>query len=207
MPESYDTVAARAQDEFTERRSRFIGAVAPAENEEEARAFIADRRSLHRDAGHNCYAYVLREGGVLRYSDDGEPKGTAGLPILEVVRREGLFDVAVVVTRYFGGILLGAGGLTRAYAHGAKLAVDSAKRVTMCPCSLFMLETPYPFYERVQLLLQKHGAVILDTDFGAGVTFRARMRTGAAAGFQKELAELSGGALAPMEIGEEFAPI
>jgi len=147
--ESYDTVISPEMAEFTEKKSRFIGAISPVADESVARAFIDERRNIHREANHNCYAYIIRDGNTLRYSDDGEPSGTAGLPILEVLRREGLWNVAVVVTRYFGGTLLGAGGLVRAYTHGAKIAVDAAKRVTMCPCTLFMLETDYPIYERV----------------------------------------------------------
>lgn len=114
--QEYVTIYAPAEDEFVERKSRFIGAIAPVQTEEEAQAWIAQVRQQHRDATHNTYAYILRNG-IKRYSDDGEPQGTAGVPMLDCIEKEGLVDVAVVVTRYFGGILLGAGGLVRAYSH------------------------------------------------------------------------------------------
>ena len=133
--QEYTTILDRAEDEFVERKSRFIGAIAPVETEEEALDFIAQIKHQHRDATHNTYAYVLKNG-VKRYSDDGEPQGTAGVPMLDCLEKEGLVDVAVVVTRYFGGILLGAGGLVRAYSHGAKIAVDAASRKLMTTLSL-----------------------------------------------------------------------
>ena len=133
MQQEYTTIYSPAEDEFVERKSRFIGHIAPVQTEEEAQAFIAQIRQQHRDATHNTYAYILRSG-IKRYSDDGEPQGTAGVPMLECVEKEGLVDVAVVVTRYFGGILLGAGGLVRAYSHGAKIAVDAAQRKLMTTC-------------------------------------------------------------------------
>lgn len=207
MADSYDTIAALAWDEFVEKRSRFIGAISPVTDEKEAQAFVTSKKAEHHSARHSCYAYTLREGGVLRYSDDGEPQGTAGMPMLEVIRREGLWDVAVVVTRYFGGILLGAGGLVRAYTQGAKLAVDAAKRVTMCPCTIFMLECPYPLYEQVQILLEQHGTVVLDTDFGSSVTFTARIRDELVEPLQLQLTELSGGQLELLVMGHEFAAI
>ena len=118
--------AKSASAEFIERKSRFIGYIAPVSSEEEARAFIAAIREKHADATHNVWACLLRGGAVARCSDDGEPQGTAGLPTLDVLRKSGLDDCVVVVTRYFGGILLGAGGLTRAYSAAAKAAVDAA---------------------------------------------------------------------------------
>jgi uncharacterized YigZ family protein len=203
----YDTIKAQAEDSFIERKSRFIGAIRPVGSESEAQAFIAERRAELSDASHNCYAYIIRDNNILRYSDDGEPQGTAGLPILEVIRREGLWNIAVVVTRYFGGILLGAGGLIRAYSHAAKLAVDAAKRVTMCPCALFMLECPYPLYERVKLLLAEHGGVTLGVDFGADITFDIRIRSESLPPFAAALTELSNGTLEPVIVGEEFAAV
>lgn len=115
----FDTIKAEAEDEFVEKRSRFLCAIAPVRSPEEAAAFLTRRREQHYDARHTVYAYILREGNREKYSDDGEPQGTGGQPVLEVLRRAGLTDVCVAVTRYFGGILLGAGGLTRAYANGA----------------------------------------------------------------------------------------
>jgi uncharacterized YigZ family protein len=207
MRQSYDTVLADAGDEFTEKRSRFIGVICPVESEDLAQARIAQVRAAHRDASHNCFAYVLKDRSVMRYSDDGEPQGTAGVPILEVIKREQILNVLIVVTRYFGGTLLGAGGLIRAYTHTAKLAIDAATRVTMCLCGQFMLECPYPLYERMALLLADYGALVLDTAFGRDVTFSARMRADRIGSFSKALSELTNGQIAPEIIGEEFAPV
>ena len=144
----YRTVREFGTDEFIERRSRFIGYATPVETEEEALAFVAEIKEKHRDASHNVSAFVLKNG-VKRYSDDGEPKGTAGVPVLEVVEKEGLVNVAVVVTRYFGGTLLGAGGLVRAYSHGAKLGLDAAGLVTMTPCRELSLVLGYELYGKI----------------------------------------------------------
>ena len=123
----YKTIARRCEARFIEKKSEFIGYLCPVQTEEQAVAFIEEIRAMHRKATHNCYAYILRENNAARHSDDGEPGGTAGVPIYEVLRKEGLTDVCCVVTRYFGGVLLGAGGLVRAYTKGAKDAVDADK--------------------------------------------------------------------------------
>ncbi len=125
----YKTVRAAASGELTEKRSRFIGYCKPVSTEEEATAFIASIRSRHWDARHNVYAYSLREGNLRRYSDDGEPSGTAGMPVLDVLQKSGVTDVCVVVTRYFGGVLLGTGGLVRAYSQAARLGLNAAQVV------------------------------------------------------------------------------
>ena len=127
MAGDYKTPTIEAHGEFTEKRSRFIGYCKPVTSEEEATRFISQIRSKHWDARHNVYAYSLREGNIKRYSDDGEPSGTAGMPVLDVIVKNEVFDVCVVVTRYFGGILLGTGGLVRAYSQAAKLALDAGK--------------------------------------------------------------------------------
>lgn len=207
MREAYDTILERASDEFTEKRSRFIGTISPVSSEDDIQAFLAEQRALYADASHNCYAYILKDSARMRYSDDGEPHGTAGSPILEVIRREGIVDVMVVVTRYFGGTLLGAGGLIRAYSHTAKLALDAAKRVTMRNCTSFMLECPYHLYERARILLDTSGALILNTDFGSDVTFQARIRSDYMTTLAEEFSELSGGQTVIESIGEEFAPV
>ncbi len=127
----YKTVRAAASGELTEKRSRFIGYCKPVSTEEEATAFIASIRSRHWDARHNVYAYSLREGNLRRYSDDGEPSGTAGMPVLDVLQKSGVTDVCVVVTRYFGGVLLGTGGLVRAYSQAARLGLNAAQGVIL----------------------------------------------------------------------------
>ena len=129
----YKTVREEASDSFIVEKSEFIGRILPVKTEEEAIAFIDKVRSENRKARHNCYAYVLSEGNITRYSDDAEPQGTAGPPILDVIQKSGLSDVCIVVTRYFGGILLGKGGLTRAYSNGASIAVSAAKVMEMYP--------------------------------------------------------------------------
>lgn len=207
MEDSYFTVEAPARDEFVEKRSRFMGEIRPVTVEAEAAAFIAELKSKYWDASHNCSAYILRTGGIQRYSDDGEPQGTAGMPILEVVRREGLVDCAVVVTRYFGGTLLGAGGLVRAYTHAAKLAVDAAARAEICRCAEFSLAVAYPLYDRVNLTLQEAGAQVLASDFAEGVTVRALLRAKELENLSGRLTELSGGLVAPFDVEERFAPL
>lgn len=205
--ESYITIEGPARADLVEKRSRFIGDIRPVQSEQDFAAFLAEIRAAHHDARHHCSAFVLRGGNILRYSDDGEPQGTAGKPILEVLRREGLEDCAIVVTRYFGGILLGAGGLTRAYAATAKLAVDAAKRVEICRCIDFTLPLPYPLYDRITLLLAEYGVTVLDTVYGAEVTISGRIRAGGLDALAARLAEFSGGILAPENFQETFSPI
>ena len=160
MAESYNTVREKyAQDSFIEKKSEFISYVARVEDEDEAKEFISSIKKKHADATHNCYAYVLKGTEIARFSDDGEPQGTAGMPILEVIKREGLVGVCVVVTRYFGGILLGAGGLVRAYAKGAKIGIDKAGISEFCQHVTFDFEVSYSDYEKVLRDLDKNGVL------------------------------------------------
>ncbi len=190
----YKTIRAAAKDEFTEQRSRFIGRIAPVTTEDEATAFLAGVKAQERDARHNVFAYVL-QNGVRRCSDDGEPSGTGGVPSLEVLVREGLCDVAVVITRYFGGILLGAGGLVRAYSHAAKLAVDAADAVIISECRVLRLEMAYPFYGGVQRVLPRYNARVQDSDFGAAVRLDVLIRAERAQAFTDEIIELGAGSI------------
>ena len=190
MPREYVTIVAPAQDDFFEKKSQFIGHIAPVSSEEEALAFLSQVRAQHREARHNCYAFRL-ENGVKRCSDAGEPQGTAGVPMLEVLEREGLSDVVVVVTRYFGGILLGAGGLVRAYAHAAKLAVDAAQRQVMSPAVTLRLELDYNQYGRVQQLLGRYTHQLLSSDFGSQVSLRLLLLASQEAQLCEELRELT----------------
>jgi len=202
----YDTVLTEAETEFTEKRSRFICAIRPVTTPEEAMAFIAERRERFYDARHTVYAYLLKDG-VCRYSDDGEPQGTGGQPVLEVIKRSGIVDVCVAVTRYFGGILLGAGGLTRAYSGGAALAVGAAERVTICACTDIKIVVDYSRYGMMERLLPENKAQILNTDFGEFVTMTARLRCGDVENFEKALTQATSGTV-PMEIiGDVFAPM
>lgn len=202
--QAYTTVKAAASAEFTEKRSRFIGSIRPVYSEEEAAAFIEELKSAHRDAAHNCSAYLLRSGSQ-RYSDDGEPQGTAGMPILEVLRRENIVDAAIVVTRYFGGILLGAGGLVRAYSHAAKLALGTAERIVMQPCNILSLTVPYTVYDRINLLISRHDAVVIESGFGASVELKLRIPSVLAESFVEETTELSCGQAEIVIVGEIFA--
>lgn len=161
----YKTIAARCEARFVEKKSEFIGCLAPVETEEQAVEFINGIRAMHRKATHNCYAYILRENSAARHSDDGEPSGTAGVPIYEVLRKEGLTDVACVVTRYFGGVLLGAGGLVRAYTRGAKDAVDSAKIKVMAPAEQLEIQVDYSLYGRLPQIFSEFGVRVSSEDF------------------------------------------
>ncbi len=202
MPlQPYTTIAAPAQDEFVERRSRFIGQITPVTSEEEAVAFLKALREKHYDARHNVFAFVLRDGRG-RFSDDGEPSGTGGKPVMDVITGAGLSDVAVVVTRYFGGVLLGTGGLTHAYSQGASLAVAAAKRRPMRPATAMQLCCDYGFYGQLAYLLPRHEVFTAASDFGEKVTFDLRCPTENLHALCSELTELSAGRLKPV-IGQE----
>ena len=189
--------------EFIEKKSRFIGRIWPVETEEEALARIQEMKKRHYDATHNCWAYILRDGPV-RFSDDGEPGGTAGMPMLQVLQREELYNVVCVVTRYFGGILLGAGGLVRAYTRGAKIAVDAAGKSVKRVWTAFYVPCPYPYYERVKLLIASFGGVVRKTDFGAEVELEVLVPEKSGAPFLDALTELSAGTVEAMELGREY---
>ena len=162
----YKTLIRRADDSFIINKSRFIGYGCPCETEEEALAFLQEIRTKHKDATHNCYAYIIGTNiGVMRYSDDGEPGGTAGLPIIEVMKSRGVVNCAVVVTRYFGGILLGAGGLVRAYAQGSKTALDASGVVIMEKSVRQLVEVDYSTWQRLEHYLRTAPCQTLETEF------------------------------------------
>lgn len=201
--EEYLVPAAFGQDEFTEKKSRFIGRIWPVETEEEALAHIQDMKKQHYDATHNCWAYVLRDGPV-RFSDDGEPGGTAGMPMLQVLQREGLFNACCVVTRYFGGILLGAGGLVRAYTRGAKLAVDAGGKSLKRVWTALYVPCPYAWFERVKLEIAAYGGVLRQAEFGAEVELDILVPAAAEQPFLDRLTDLSAGVLEGMVTGQEY---
>ncbi len=192
--------------EYVEKRSRFIGRVWPVDSEEEARRRIEETKKRHYDARHNCWCYILREGNVVRYSDDGEPQGTAGQPMLNVFAREEVTNVCCVVTRYFGGILLGAGGLTRAYGGTAKLALDEAGVSRMRLWASLAVPSTYPLYERVRLLAEQRGGIVTDTDFGADVVLTVLLPAEDVDAFRGKLRDLSAGGLEPLVLEERFQP-
>ena len=195
--------AAPFQTEIIIRRSRFLTHCAHTPGMEAARAFVEQIRTKHADATHNCWAYIIRDGAV-RFSDDGEPGGTAGMPMLQVLQRECLFNVVCVVTRYFGGILLGAGGLVRAYTKGAKIAVDAAGKSMKRVWTAVYVPCPYPFYERVKLEAAAFGGILRKTDFGAEVELELLFPEGQVSAFLEKLTDLSSGTVEGMETGQEY---
>jgi len=173
------------------------------ETEEEALEKIQAMKKQHYDATHNCWAYIIKDGAV-RFSDDGEPGGTAGMPMLQVLQREGLYNVVCVVTRYFGGILLGAGGLVRAYTKGAKIAVDAAGKSMKRVWSVVYLPCPYTFYERVKLLVAEFGGIIRETEFGAEVELELLFPEANTEPFFEKLTDMTSGTVEGMETGKEY---
>ena len=189
-----------ADAEFVERRSRFIGHIFLTETEEEALARLKQMRETYWDATHNVYAYIIRDGAT-RFSDDGEPGGTAGMPVLQVLQREGMFNVTCVVTRYFGGILLGGGGLVRAYAHSAKIALEAAGKSVKRVWTKIYLPCPYSWYERIKLEVGAFGGVVENTDFGADVSFDLLLPEAQVTLFLARVTDLSAGTITGL-IGE-----
>ena len=191
------------EDEFVEKKSRFIGRVWLVESEEEALDKIQQMKKQHYDATHNCWAYVIKDG-PMRFSDDGEPGGTAGNPMMQVLQRENLYNVVCVVTRYFGGILLGAGGLVRAYTKGAKIAIDAAGKSMKRVWTVLYVPCPYSFYERVKLEVAAFNGVIRDTQFGAEVELEILVAEPDTGRFLERLTDMTAGTLEAMEIGKEY---
>ena len=191
------------EDEFIEKKSRFIGRVWLVETEGEALERIAEMKKQHYDATHNCWAYVIRDGAV-RFSDDGEPGGTAGMPMVQVLQREGLYNIVCVVTRYFGGTLLGAGGLVRAYTKGAKIAVDAAGKSMKRVWSVIYLPCPYTFYERVKLEVEAFGGIIRDTQFGAEVELEILVAEAQAQPFLERITDMTSGTVDGLVTGQEY---
>ncbi len=201
--EEYLVPTGYGEDEFVEKKSRFIGRVWPVETEEEALAKIAEMKKQHYDATHNCWAYVLKSG-AMRFSDDGEPGGTAGNPMMQVLQKENLYNVCCVVTRYFGGTLLGAGGLVRAYTKGAKIAIDAAGKSMKRVWSVLYIPCPYSFYERVKLEAEAFEAVIRDTRFGAEVELEILVAQPKAQAFLDKILDMTAGTVEGMETGQEY---
>ena len=195
-----------ATAEVVEKRSRFIGHIWRVASEEGARACIEAARKQYHDARHNCWCYRIREGKLLRYSDDGEPQGTAGQPMLNVFEREDVWDVCCVVTRYFGGILLGAGGLTRAYGGTAKLALNAAGVSRMRLWATMAVPCTYPLYERMKLLVEGCRGSIEDTEYGADILLTVTLPAQRQAELARQVADLSAGTLEPLLVEEGFRP-
>ncbi len=196
----YKTIARRCEARFIEKKSEFIGYLCPVQTEEQAVAFIEEIRAMHRKATHNCYAYILRENNAARHSDDGEPGGTAGVPIYEVLRKEGLTDVCCVVTRYFGGVLLGAGGLVRAYTKGAKDAVDAAQIKCMAEAVKLAVTVDYGLYGRLAQVFADFDARVEDERFADNVRIVLHIRAENSQKLTDKLVEVCNGAVSVEEI-------
>ena len=201
--DEYLVPTAFGEDEFIEKKSRFIGRLWPVETEEAALEKIQEMKKQHYDATHNCWAYIIH-GGAVRFSDDGEPGGTAGMPMLQVLQREGLHNCVCVVTRYFGGVLLGAGGLVRAYTKGAKMAVDAAGKSMKRVWTVLYVPCPYTYYERIKLLVAECEGIIRTTDFGAEVELELLFAENVAETFLEKLTDMTAGTVEGMETGKEY---
>ena len=204
MNKDYKTVQKSSNDEFVEKRSRFIGYCTPVKSEQEAVDFINGKRSEHWNATHNVYAYSLREGNIKRYSDDGEPSGTAGMPILEVITNNDIFDVCIVVTRYFGGVLLGTGGLVRAYSKGAKLALQASKIVLRQNCFVCSAACSYNQYGKVSSLIMGVGASIDDKNYADRVLIKFHIKPELFSLLNKQLADATSGEVQAISESEQY---
>jgi len=200
---SFKTVKDFASASFVEKKSEFIGSVMPVKTNEEAVAFINKIKSENRKARHNVYAYILRDSNITRYSDDGEPQGTGGMPVLEVLQKEGLYDVCVVVTRYFGGILLGTGGLTRAYSRGCKIALDAAKIMEMHLAKTVSVRVSYSLYGKISSLIPSFEAKVLSNDFSDDVNIKLMVKSENVDDLTEQITDESFG-IAKIEVSDEY---
>lgn len=199
----YLTIKKQSNDEFEEKKSRFIGYIKRVESEEEAKEFVQEIKSMHKMATHNCWAYVIGENlGVQRYSDDGEPQGTAGIPILEVIKKSGLTDCAIVVTRYFGGIMLGAGGLTRAYTKGASTAVKAGGIVEKVKGKPINIKINYDLIGKLQYICGENNWIIENTEYAEDVTITLILEVSEGIKAVEEITEATNGK-ALINLGEE----
>jgi len=189
---------------FTEKRSEFIAYICPVHTNDEAVGFINEVKALHRKATHNVYAYIVRENNISRYSDDGEPQGTAGVPVLDILQKNGLTDVCVVVTRYFGGILLGGGGLVRAYSTSAKLAVESAGILDMCECYKVDIGMDYNLYSKVSYFLPQYEVKELSSKFEDNVHIELLVKKELYESLEKKLIDVSTGKISIEKSDELF---
>lgn len=204
---SYKTIRQKAQDEFIVNKSRFIGYACPCETEEEALAFLKEVREKHRDATHNCYAYVIgANAGIMRYSDDGEPGGTAGLPMMEVLKSRGVVNCCVVVTRYFGGVLLGAGGLVRAYTKGCAIALNAAQVSVMEKTARVLFDVPYPLWDKFSYALQALPVLLESSQFQASVDATLMIREKDMDSVCEKLVSLTDGKAEYLQTDELFYP-
>ncbi len=200
----YKTVEKESGAEFTEKKSRFIGYACPVKTEEEALAFVNKIKKKHADARHNVYAYVVRDNNIQRFSDDGEPQGTAGIPVLDTIRKQELTDIALVVTRYFGGILLGGGGLVRAYGHAASIAIEAAKPVCMSYSAIYRVKVSYTLWGKVEYEMRKMELSPYDMVYDSDVYFSVSVLLEKVEKFEKNLTEATGGQAEFSKFDEKF---
>ena len=200
----YTTLGHEGKAEFVEKKSIFIGHACPVQSEEEAQAYVKKMKNAYMDARHNVWAYMMKGEIVARYSDDGEPQGTAGVPVLDTIRKSGVTDAVVVVTRYFGGILLGAGGLVRAYSHTARLALEAAHIITYEQYTEMELSCSYSDYQRYLPELPRFGAVVDDTQFTDSVKILFAVKNTVVEDLARRVQEMSGGKDAPVVRGKRF---
>ncbi len=205
MNGGWTTIKEAATASFVEKKSEFIGSISPVTTEEEALAFVASVKRQYADARHNVYAYILRENNITRFSDDGEPHGTAGMPVLDVLRKEGVTDVAVVVTRYFGGILLGTGGLVRAYSQSAKMALDAAGKAVMQKLTVFSVRVSYSDLQKIEPVLNAQSLVRLGAVYESDVRLELAILESAYSPLADALTERTGGRAIVKVEGERFA--
>ena len=203
----YFIPTSHSEIEFIEKRSRFIGQVWNVDTEEQARALIAETRQKYYDARHTCWCYIIREGGIMRYSDDGEPQGTAGQPMLEVFRRNNIENVCCTITRYFGGILLGAGGLVRAYSGSAKLALDAAGISAVRMWHVIDSECSYSQLERVKNTIAEYNGVTENIEYSSNVLVTALIPEQNSENYILKLTDMSAGTIFSMESGERFMAV
>ena len=203
------TVASDSVGEYEEKRSRFICLLSHIDTAEDAQAIIDRVKKQNYDARHNCWCYLIREGNITRYSDDGEPQGTAGQPMLEVFRREGVENVCCVVTRYFGGVLLGTGGLLRAYTRSAKDALTEAGRAVVRQWTETAVECPYNLLERIKQEIAAAGGILGEIEYGAQVLISALLPAEAFDSFSARITERTAGQCEAVRLGECFraAPV
>jgi len=201
---NFFTISEPAKDSFIEKRSEFIGYIAPVKTNEEAVEFVNSIKAEHRKAKHNVYAYILRENNISRYSDDGEPQGTAGVPVLDVLQKRGLTDVCIVVTRYFGGILLGGGGLVRAYSHAASLACDAAHIMDMRLCHRLKITAEYTMYGKIAYILPNYKTITVNSDFGQSVSLEILVLSENLQPLINELTEITNGTAQIEDIEELY---
>ncbi len=202
----YFIPAGAGEAEFVEKRSSFLGHVRYVETEDEAKAFVTEMKKKFYDARHNCWCYIIKDGAV-RYSDDGEPQGTAGIPMLEVLKREGVTNVVCVVTRYFGGVLLGTGGLLRAYTKSAKDALDAAGICVVRRWVKAEIACSYAMLERLKTECTAIGGVVADIEYSAEVCLKLLLPEDKADAFSQRTADVTAGASELEITGEEFKPV